>query len=221
MAITIGLGAVVLIGTQKIQSDLTKSIIGHVVSILAGGNVVVLTCAFLGQVFIVLSTIDSFLHALAISFVRNIKPFCDNKKIKLNQVLCARIATFFIGLASIYYGYLIIQERFSTLQTIGFYGTIFIANMILIPMVAGIVGLKTDKKAFWAFVTVFTLTATSLVLGAGIEKGAKGIYEGVYRFFFTSIGLASLTYLLVHLFINKGIVFVERDTKFTKASKLS
>jgi hypothetical protein len=136
-----------------------------------------------------------------------IKPFYDKQKTVINEIKWARWATFLIGIIAVLVGF---KGRELPLRFLGFYDAVFMSGLILIPLIAGIIGLKTDPISLVIFCVVF---CGSVIISFPF------IRPDVYKIFFVSTTLATLLFFISHCIINKGFVLV-KHTKDTSSIRL-
>ena len=116
----------------------------------------------------IMSTADSFLHAAGLSFTHDvIRPFCERRAIALDELKAAKYVTFLVGCVAI-----LITLGVGDLLKITIYGMDLAALLFSVPLIAGIMGLKTDANAFFAsliatlcaFISTSSLLAEELVI---------------------------------------------------------
>jgi solute:Na+ symporter, SSS family len=78
----------------------------------------------------------------------------------------------------------------------------FVAVVFTIPMIAGIMGLKTDARSFF-----ISMTATFIAFGIG-----KFLLPDLW-FMPTVITVNALSFFGAHYFQNKGFVIIKNTTK--------
>ena len=160
---------------------------------------------FIGILAVLLSTMDSFLHAVGISFVQDIiepvRHLFLKKKAKLDghiKVMCARVAMLCIGFLAVLTGFL--GREASDNKSFYFY-VVIVSMMIIIPVIIGIMGIKTDRSSFISFCMSY-LTSMGILRWLGFE---------IYDYSLIAIGFATLAYFLTHIYINGGIVTLKRS----------
>ena len=141
----IGLAATSLYPAQS-SSQVLLSIIADFPPITKG----VIWAAIAG---IIISTADAFLHTASVSFTHDtLKPLASRMSVDFSELSAARYTTFLVGFASLLL--CLADEDISifalALRPIGLVFTI--------PLLAGIMGLKTDKRVFYVS-TAVTLSA--------------------------------------------------------------
>lgn len=96
-----------------------------------------------GLLAIVMSAADSYLHAAGITFTHDIiRPLYNTKK-HLQELQGAQYATLGIGGVSIVVGLF-----FKSMLSLIFSAMQFTEPVLIFPLVAGILGIKADKRAF-------------------------------------------------------------------------
>jgi Na+/proline symporter len=115
--------------------------------------------AIAGALAVSMSTIDSYLHVSGLTFTHDVlKPLCDRRNITINELKWAKASTLIIGLLAILLG--TVGAGASTDEILGFALTAlgFTGPILMFPLLSGIMGLKTDKRAFYTALP-FTLLA--------------------------------------------------------------
>jgi hypothetical protein len=133
----------------------SKDVVAHIVRNLPVGLKGLVWTALLA---VVMSTADSFLHAAGVSLTHDfIKPFLRKQGIATNELKVAHYTTLFIGCLAI-----VVVLGVRSISKIAMYGMDLTALLFTIPLVAGIMGLKTTSHAFFVAsivtVTVFVLS---------------------------------------------------------------
>ncbi|MEM7173947.1 MAG: ATP-binding protein [Bacteroidota bacterium] len=203
----IGFSAVVYFSNNASFSEVTlpheaSGFIGYIIKDLFHSNKVVYLLMAIGLLFLLASTIDSYLHATGIALVHDvIKPLCDRRNIVINEIRCSKWATFCIGILSI-------VICFTELDLVGRFSgdTIFLFNLILVPLILGIIGFKTDVTSLLIF---------SITLSFGVAVSFFLIRSGIYFQqidlpFLISVGIASFLFFTSHYIQNQGFVMVHR-----------
>lgn len=99
-----------------------------------------------GLLAILMSTADSALNSGSILLAHDIaKPIADKLGFKIDELKVARYATFILGLGSIS-----ISLTATDVVRLGFYAGSAVALFYATPLIAGIMGLKTSPKPFFA-----------------------------------------------------------------------
>lgn len=155
--------------------------------------------AIAGVLAIVISTADSYLHTAGLLLVHDIiKPIIGRKQIFINELKWAQYSTFLIGVVSIIIG-------LSSTNALDLsFGAMRIAGPVLLfPLLAGIVGIKSDKKTFYGAmaVTLITFAITTLLLPKSHSPLGMPI----------SIVVNAISFLIIHLIQNGKIVMVDRS----------
>ncbi len=150
---------------------------------------------FLGLLFLLMSTADSFLHATGVLLVHDlIKPLSKNRGIE--EIKWAKWTTFFVGICAI-----AIATQDPTLS-IYYNMTMLASGIVTVPLILGIIGLKTNSESFLSYSAVFCI-----ILAIIVWWGKLGRFVP----FFISVDLASLAFLISHIKTNKGLVMVQRS----------
>jgi solute:Na+ symporter, SSS family len=188
----IGLGALVLYPGVE-----SKNVVAHVIhELLPVGVKGVAMAALIG---ISMSSLDSLLHTAGLTIVHDvIRPICNSQKVVINELLWVKWATVLVSIVVIIIG-LHANDSFKLLLT----ALAFQAPTILFPVLAGIMGLKVDKRDFYiAFLgTVIAFVATKLYLPASCDHFAILIH----------IAVNAMVFFGMHLVRHKGFVVVDRS----------
>jgi SSS family solute:Na+ symporter len=146
----IGLGAVVLY--PQISSS---EVVPYLIKKIPLGGFQGLAIA--GLLAVIMSTADSFLHSAGVLLAHDvIKPIYERRSISINELNVAQYATFFVGTLAI-----ILALTIKDIFKIAMYGMDLAALLFTIPLIAGIMGLKTHYKSFIISI-ICTLLAFSL-----------------------------------------------------------
>ena len=210
MVVLIGLSAVV----YKVPFDSTankENLLLDAVKKLFAGHTWILDCLFLGFLAILLSTIDSFLHALGISLVQDvlvpIRVLLGKKDINSHEkAFFSKVGVALVGGAVLFTGAMKnISLPSVLLQQYGFlaFGT------VTVPLIIGVLGIKTDRATWVSFCTVY-LSSLGILQWYG---------WGTYERYLIATPLGTIAYFITHLYINKGIVILSRS-KLTVSERL-
>ena len=149
---------------------------------------------------VVISTADSFLHTAGIAFVHDtLKPLASRSGIKFDELRAVRYVTLGTALFS-----LLICLFYKNAMGFYIYGGLLSGIFFLVPMVAGIMGLKTDKRVFYVSTVITLLVCVSL----------KTFIQGNIANDITVAGglLASIvSYLGAHYYYNRGFEVINRN----------
>ena len=152
--------------------------------------------AIAGLLAIIMSTADSFLHSAGLLFTHDvIKPFFDQRGIVINELRMVKYATFLIGCIAI-----IVALTVKDIFKIAMYGMDLAALLFTIPLIAGIMGLKTDAKAFFTslVITLAVFFISKIFLNEGLV-----IPIGIF--------FNALSFFGAHFIQNKGFTVVKRQ----------
>ncbi len=184
----------------------------------------------LAIIAIMMSTMDSFLNALAIMWVNDVFMPLKKKK-KFKPIQWVRLTSFLFGITSIITSIICYKLNVHFVHVIN--NTIIVVSSITIPFLMGLIGLKPSSKAlktslfaFWSILlTLFVLHMSDVVavkdfvdeVGKTIFRGG-GTKEGAYLYTIRNIWpLAMLAHILtffgVHLWENKAFVWIDRETE--------
>lgn len=134
----IGLAALVLY-PQSTSSE----IVLHFIEKLPNGAAKALIVTSL--LAVIMSTIDSFLHAAGLSFTHDVlRPFLHQRVAGFNELRVVKYVTCLIGCLAIAVA-LMVRD----IYTIAMYGMDLAGLLFTIPLIGGIMGLKTDSGDFF------------------------------------------------------------------------
>ena len=154
-----------------------------------------------GLLAIVMSTLDSFLNAGALLLTHNVlKPYFDSKKMAFNELRFVRYITFSLGLAGI-----LVAFSTNEIQTLSYFSISSFAPIITVPLIAGILGLKTDARSFVisAVVTIVTFILAKLYVPKAIN----------YLVLPISLVANTISFFTAHIIQNQGIVIIKSQGK--------
>jgi Na+/proline symporter len=149
----------------------------------------------IGIIAILFSTADSYIHSAGVSFSRNIiNPLKYNDKPNANEIRWAKFGTAIAGLMSMW---LAIWGKHMFRPDIWLS---IIAPSLAAPLLLGIIGLKPEKKAFWA--SVMAAIATLLICRSA-NPIEYPVISGLSLFW--GCCASAITYMVVHINIHQGI----------------
>ena len=202
--------------------------VGQLIKVVCG-NTVVQLCFVFALLAIIMSTVDSYLHALVSMWMYDFfLPLSKNKK---NFLVQARWLSFCIGLgATCLVAFFDKVKIFDIIEH-----SAILLSALTIPFLCSVLGLKSNARAFWSAIIAFTIVfaVSYLLLEEGILNKVmvllgllrpRPIMHGGTLVLRGSWFCAILASTLVFLFVNYqeagGFVFV-RQTKegFEKQSK--
>ncbi|OJW71510.1 MAG: hypothetical protein BGO68_04060 [Candidatus Amoebophilus sp. 36-38] len=157
--------------------------------------------AIAGLLALVMSTADSYLNAAGIVFSHDIfKPIFDRYGCEIDELKWAKYSTLGIGIASI-----IIALKSTSMLGLSFLAVKFTGPLLMFPLLAGILGLKPDKKIFYisSVVTLIIFICSSWLLPGSYNHLAVPI----------SILVNGLTLVILHVIKNKGFAIINRSEK--------
>jgi len=160
-----------------------------------------------GLLAAVMSTADSFLHAAGLLVVHDIvQPLCKERGPSINFLKLTQYVTLFLGIIAL--GIALVYKILPRMQYGGLdlgkginIGTEFVAIVFTIPLIAGIMGLKTDAKSFFISMVV---TLISFFIG-------KWFVPNLFFIPF-NILMNAISFFGTHYIQNKGFVTVQRKT---------
>ena len=157
---------------------------------------------FIGFLGVLISTIDSYLHAVGISLVQDImeparklaglKPIPAGKKLGY-----ARLGICLVGLSAV-----IIRSFYRTgLLNHDLYKlAVLLSGTIIFPMIAGIIGVRTNTVSWVSFSIAYVTTL-------GITK-LMGLH--IYNCYIIAMPIAVIAFFITHYIQNGGIVWLVR-----------
>ena len=96
------------------------------------------------------STIDSYLHVSGLTFAHDVlKPICEKRNIEINELHWARYSTLFIGLLAVGIGAAGAGATTDTILGFALTALGFTGPLLMFPLLSGLMGLKTDARAFY------------------------------------------------------------------------
>jgi len=138
----------------------SQDVLSHIVSNLPVGLKGLVWVALLA---VIMSTTDSFLHAAGVSLTHDlIAPLAKKREIGINELKVAQYTTLIVGCLAI-----IVALSIKDIAKIAMYGMDVAALLFTIPLIAGIMGLKTAARTFIVslFATLTAFVFTKLYLG--------------------------------------------------------
>ena len=199
LLILIGLGCVVgqeIFGFKKGSEDIILSLVSQ----FAENRIWIIDVMFVGILGILLSTIDSYMHAMGTSLVHDIiEPLglLPAKHMGSKQAY-ARLGVLVLGCLSLYIS--LTQGVSMSNLPLGRY-SILISSMIVFPLMIGLLGIKSNGYSLLSFCLVYV---ASYMLFS---------YLGYYMYdaFLIAMPLAFIAYFVPHIVINRGIVTLQRS----------
>ncbi|MEM9416809.1 MAG: HD domain-containing protein [Bacteroidota bacterium] len=166
--------------------------------------------AISGLFAIIISTADSYLHSAGLLLTHDvIAPLSSNLGKKANELVFVRYSTIIIGLAAI-----MISAKATHIMGLSFAALRFTGPALLFPLMAGIMGLKPDKSAFYnaLLATLFAFVLSTLLLPVQHSHLAVVI----------SLLVNGLVFFSAHALRYKGFVILQNDNRtIGKMRKLS
>ena len=208
--ICIGLGAIVGNIEFKLNSDSTE-LLPRLIKTLFAHQPWTVELLALGFIAVALSTIDSYLHAVGVTVAQDIlEPLSKRLKIRghapYKKTTYARLGIICIGffavlMAFVQGGIFFNREAFQVV--------VVIYTLIVIPLIIGVVGIKTDSTSLISFALIYLVALGYL----------KQQVWHIYGSFLVALPLGIIAYFLTHIYINGGIVTLKRS-KQTIAEQL-
>ena len=194
--IVIGLGILVLhpgLARGQVIPTLLTTLFSN---ILARGTVTI------GTMAVVMSTMDSFLHSAAVTLVSDILfPKKNFDKSETKHLRLIQGVAFFLGI-----GALLVASIWETSLYLTYAG-VMLFSFCLLPLIGGLVGLKTSRRDFWiAFAAAFLVEGIGLLIMTQLDRELwySGVKDTVWLF---AILTNILTYFASHYLRNGGIVW--------------
>ncbi len=200
----IGLSAIVLYPNVN-SKEVIPSIINNLFS-----DGIAKGLAISGIIAIIMSTADSYLHSgglvLSNDIILNLFKLKNNNK---KQLFLAKISTVFVAIVAI----IIANEIHNgwNFRSVNIWRSKISAPVLLFPIFIGILGIKTDKKSF--LVSIFFGVVSSLISHYYLIQSMKTLSVPI------GILSSTISYLLTHLFINKGIKLLKREKDNSKTTE--
>ena len=207
-----------LVGRDSIGLSAEKNILACLVKVLFSGQPILFSVMFIGMISVALSTIDSYLHTAGIILVEDliepIRLYLGKYAIKQKKkVFYAKVGIALLGICAIILG---IQFEDSvtgiTRRVLAPALTIYIS--VNIPLLLGILGLKTDRYSLVAFLCTFFGTF-SILNFIGWREDLLNSAHILAHYFVLAAALALVAYFCTHLYINGGIVTLHRGPHTT------
>ncbi len=152
LLVIIGFGAIVYCKDDGL-AEMPNNLLAHLSGRLFADNQLVQSILLMGFLAIFMSTADSFLHTAGIIFTNDIaRHFIGSKKI--SEIKWARISTVILGTLSIFVG---IWGSSLLPNALNEYMVTVMAT-VLFPFIIGVLGLKTNVRAFTLFILSFSLS---------------------------------------------------------------
>ncbi len=157
---------------------------------------------FIVAIVVMSSTGASFLHTAGLSLIHDmVSPILNKKNIEINEVRWTIFSTFLIGIISIFSSVIGIKTtRLFCVNNI--YRIIFVIHLTLFPLIVGIMGVKTDKKSFIAFISGYI---TTVILTKGVLS--LDLYTPLY----ISLLVGITCFFASHIYQNRGFVMIDRS----------
>ena len=204
MLVVTGLGAILAVEEFGLLES-SDSLLLRIIESSFKGNALILDFMCISLLGILISTIDSYLHAVGVLFIHDIiepiRKLCKQKSLSAKaKIGYTRVVVFFIGTLAILAG----AWGRSELENQGLYSyVVFLSAIIIMPVMIGIVGVKTDINSWISFSTIYIV---SVWLSNRWEFHR-------YDYFLVGLILGMLSYFFTHIYINGGIVMLKRSER--------
>ena len=199
--------------TKRINSQITAATFEDLVPYLVKRlfeRTWALDCMFVGIVGVLLSTIDSYLHGVGVLFVQDIvvpvRAWCGFKALRPNRKgTYARMWVAVIGIFALIVG--CIQGSADSWFNDSLYEFPYLTYvLVIIPLILGIIGIKTDKVAWISFCSVYLLVMGGFRWGMGVHK---------YDSFIMAVLLGVVAFFVTHMIRYRGLVTLKRSKQTT------
>ena len=190
----IGLAAAALYPTIQ-----AKDVIPHIVHELLPTGIKGL--AISGLLAVVMSTADSYLHAAGLLLAHDvIKPLRDRVGLPINELRWARFGTLLIGIIAI-----AVALRAENLLRLSFTALSFTGPLLLVPLIAGIIGVKTSSRSFYVAMSVTLITfLTAMVMLPTSHR---------HLVVLISILANGASFFIAHFIENGGLMMAQRTIR--------
>ena len=149
IALMIILGLFLFVDNNQVYEPLS---LGKMITRLCSNSIGVYFF-LLGLCAVFMSTMDSYLNSMAIMWAHDIvNPMMPQKEKKTNTVLLSKAIALFCGLICTF----LATKIDFTITEISNYARILLSSITL-PFLAGVIGIKVNKKSFWINVVLFLL----------------------------------------------------------------
>ena len=199
MIILIGLCVGVGVGRDIFHIPLGsgEGVLFNLVQAIFGSQPWMLSFIFIGFLGTLLSTVDSYLHAIGILIVQDlVEPILKIDRSK--KTTYARILIVAVGILSIIMALQI--DGASLINDLIYIICVFLSGVIIIPAIFGIVGVKPDVFSWVSFSVAYLIGLYGLQ--------SLGWYK--YDCFWISMSLAIITFFITHYIKNGGFAFLKR-----------
>ncbi|MEM7361941.1 MAG: ATP-binding protein [Bacteroidota bacterium] len=195
-----------------------KNVFIHLVKNLFESHPRTVDLIALGVIGILLSTMDSLLHTMGITAVKDVFAPIQNllKKEGIDerrQVNYAKLSVLIIGIAAVVIGSQIDYTSVRYIRQKFVYPLIGLQVIITIPFTLGVMGFKTDKRSFVSFVTTYLSVFYGQKFIFSWSKASKHRVD--YDYFLIALPLALVAYFITHIYVNQGIALVKRGKNYT------
>ncbi|MEM7361668.1 MAG: ATP-binding protein [Bacteroidota bacterium] len=180
-----------------------KELLPRLIGVLFMGQDTVQELIFIGFLGILLSTMSSYLHVMSVIMVQDIivpvrKFFYKKALHPQSKAVYARIGVGVMGCMAILIGF----YSEPTLEDVQMHRwAVLFFNIVLVPLLIGLFGIKTDVIYWVGFCVVY--------LATGVFSYAWG--ADIYISFFIGMFLGCITFFLVHYLVNDGFVIIRRS----------
>ena len=204
LSITMLIGLYIIAISKQIGLDTNKKeLLLHLVKALFSQKPWIIDIFFICVLALGISTMDSYLHSVGITIVQDlIEPIRALLEIEpldsQRKALCAKIGISSVGGVAI----LIACLKKGMFFNKSFYMySVLLSALIIIPLLIGIIGIKTNKSSWISFCTTYLM----------VLIGLQWIEWHVYDCFLVALPLGIVAYFLTHIYINGGIVTLKRS----------
>ncbi|MEM7361840.1 MAG: ATP-binding protein [Bacteroidota bacterium] len=172
---------------------------------------------------ILLSTMDSLLHTMGITAVKDVLEPIQNLLGKKglnerNQVNYSKITVLIIGIVTIAIGSKIEHTSARYIRRVLLKPMKSLQVIVTIPFILGVIGLKTDKRSFISFIASYLSIFYAQKLFFPWRAALK--HRADVDYFLIALPLGLLAYFLTHIYVNGGIATVKRGKNYTAHTTL-
>ena len=191
MLVFIGLSAIVSNETLGVDID-RKNVLLSMIRALFVKNSWMVDLIFIGLLAILLSTIDSYLHALGISFSQDllnpVRRLIGKKRLGDRAILMYTKGAMLIGGATTIALVLVGGKLLENQSLYKF--RVLLTGMIIFPLIIGVLGVRTDKASFASFCIVFFIS------NIGLRYAGWRLYDHYLIGFIAALGAYFLTHII-------------------------
>jgi len=188
-------------GHQLYPTLAAEKIIPHMIKTLLPVGLRGLMMA--GIIAVIMASADSYLHAAGLTLVHDVlRPLSARQGNTLNSMRWVRYVTLLAGLLIVGVS---LMNRGEDLYSLIAAGAGFITPLLVLPFFAGVLGLKSNQRAFYVSAAATLIT---LFIWKGLIPDA---YNHLRRPVF--ILISGVTFFTIHFVQHRGFMLVKRSSK--------